>query len=127
MPFAKWTYRIAGIYGLLVLLPMYFTIGRIEQQKPPAVTHVEFYYGFVGMAVTWQILFLLISTDVHRYRRLMPVSWLEKLVFGVPVMILALHGHVGRDVIMGGVIDLVLGLLFVFAWIVSEPHGDIDA
>jgi len=126
MPFAKWTYRIAGIYGLIVLLPMYFAVGQIEQQKPPAVTHVEFYYGFVGLAVTWQLLFLLISTDVHRYRRLMPVSWLEKLVFGVPVMILAFRGQVGRDIIIGGVIDLALGLLFVVSWVVSEPHGDID-
>jgi hypothetical protein len=46
----------------------------IAQDEPPAITHSEFYYGFVGFAMTWQVAFLIIRRDPKRYRPLMP-SW----------------------------------------------------
>ncbi len=39
MNFAKWVFRIAGIYGLIVLVPMYFTESQISRDFPPAITH----------------------------------------------------------------------------------------
>ncbi|MGH7494644.1 MAG: hypothetical protein ACREOO_19905 [bacterium] len=68
MKFAKWVFRIAGIYGLIVLTPMYFTEGQISRDFPPAPTHPEYYYGFIGVALAWQVLFLLLSKDPLRYR-----------------------------------------------------------
>jgi len=35
----------------------------IGEQDPPPITHPEFFYGFVGVAVAWQMLFLLMSRD----------------------------------------------------------------
>ena len=61
MKFAKLVFLIAGIYGLIALLPQYFLEGRIGQNSPPPITHPEFYYGFLGVTVAWQILFLVIS------------------------------------------------------------------
>jgi len=50
--FAKWVYRTAGIYGLLVLAPLLFLERVVSQTSPPAITHPEYYYGFAitGMA-----------------------------------------------------------------------------
>ena len=69
MTFARRVLRGAGIYGLLALLPMYFLEQRQGVDFPPPITHPEFYYGFVGVAVAWQVAFLIMSTDPARYRR----------------------------------------------------------
>ena len=52
MLFARRTFLVAGIYGLVVLLPMYFLEGRIGRDTPPPITHPEFFYGFLGVAIT---------------------------------------------------------------------------
>ena len=57
MRFAKYTFLIAGIYGLLALLPMYFIETRYGVDDPPSITHPEFYYGFIGVAAAFQHLF----------------------------------------------------------------------
>jgi hypothetical protein len=52
-----------SIYWLVVLLPMYFLEGRIGLDSPPPITHPEYYYGFVGVAVAWQAALLVIARD----------------------------------------------------------------
>ena len=37
--FARRIYTGAGIYGLLVLIPLYFTIEQTGRDYPPAITH----------------------------------------------------------------------------------------
>ena len=39
--FASRVFRIAAIYGLIVLLPQYFMEGRIGRDTPPPITHPE--------------------------------------------------------------------------------------
>jgi hypothetical protein len=39
MVFARRVFLIAGIYGLLVLLPLSFMEGRIGRDQPPPITH----------------------------------------------------------------------------------------
>ena len=51
MRFARVVYFIAGIYGLLVLLPQYFLEEKTGRDFPPAITHPEFFYGFIAVAV----------------------------------------------------------------------------
>ena len=70
MIFARRVFLIAGIYGLLVLLPLYFMEARIGRDQPPAITHPEYFYGFLGVAVSWQVAFLVISRDPVRFRPL---------------------------------------------------------
>ena len=48
MRFAKRVYRVAGVYGFIAIVPLYFMEGRIGHDTPPAITHPEYYYGFVG-------------------------------------------------------------------------------
>src|SRR5436305_1262516 len=45
--FARWTFRVAAVIGLIVLVPQYVLEGRIARDDPPAITHPEFYYGFL--------------------------------------------------------------------------------
>ena len=81
MKFAKITYWLAAIYGILVLLPGFFLEAEFSRTSPPALTHPEFYYGFYGSALVWQLAFILIARDPVRYRPLMLVSVLEKAGF----------------------------------------------
>jgi hypothetical protein len=80
MRFARIAYSIAAVYGLLVLLPLYFLLDRVGQDAPPAITHPELYYGFIGLAVLWQQVFVLIARDPIRYLPIIPITILEKLV-----------------------------------------------
>jgi hypothetical protein len=122
MRFAKIVYTVAGLYGLLVLLPQYFLEEKTGRDFPPAITHPEYYYGFVGVALAWQVLFLILAREPLRYRPMMIPSILEKLGFGVAVIPLYLLGRVGATMLAAAIIDLVLATLFVAAYLKTEPH-----
>lgn len=116
MKFAKYTFSIAGIYGIFALMPMYFLKDYVGQQNPPAISHPEFFYGFVGVALAWQFVFLIISRDPLKYRLLMLPSILEKLAWGVPVTILFLQKQVSASLFGAGLIDLCFGILFAIVY-----------
>ena len=116
MRFAKIVYRIAGIYGFIVLLPQYFLEDKTGRDFPPPITHSEFYYGFIGLALTWQLLFLLLSTDPVRYRLMMIPSMFEKVVFVVPVLILYSQQRVSGTIVAVSMVDLVFGVMFVISY-----------
>lgn len=114
--FARRTYRIAALYGLVTLLPHYALEQRIGQDAPPPITHPEYFYGFIGVALVWQFAFLLIARDPIRYRALMPVTWLEKLSFGVAALVLWALGRTSAPTAIAGGIDLVLAAAFATAF-----------
>jgi len=120
--FARRVFFYAGLYGLLVIAPMYFLEARLGEDNPPAITHPEFFYGFVGVALAWQLVFLIMSTDPARYRPLMIPAVVEKWSFGVAVMILLSLGKVSGPTIGFACIDLVLGALFVWSFITTAPE-----
>ena len=116
MTFAKRVFLGAAIYGLVVLLPQYFLEDRTGRDFPPAITHPEYYYGFVGVAVAWQIVFVLISRDPVRYRPIMLAAIVEKASFGLPAIVLYLNGRLSGQMLAAGLIDIALGVLFVIAY-----------
>jgi hypothetical protein len=87
----------------------------------PAITHPEFFYGFLGVAIAWQAAFLVIAHDPPRFRPLMLPAVLEKLSFAIPVLALFLRERVAPTVLVFGMIDLVLGVLFLAAWWSTRP------
>ena len=116
MKFAKIVFWIAGIWGMLVITPLYFMFDLIGRQDPPPITHPGFFYGFVGAALAWQIAFLFIARDPVRYRPLMIPSIIEKFSYGGAVVILVLQARMhSSDLVFAGM-DLVLGVLFVMAY-----------
>ena len=116
MNFAKRVFLIAGVYGLINLLPQYFMEAKLGRDYPPPVTHPELFYGFISVAVAWQVLFLIIARDPSRYRLVMVPSILEKVGFGVATVVLYLLGRIALVVFMFGIIDLVLAALFFEAF-----------
>ena len=122
MKFAKIVFWIAGIWGLLVIAPLYFLFNLIGRTDPPIITHPGFYYGFVGLALSWQIAFLFIATDPLRFRPLMIPSVLEKASYVAAVLLLVQQGRMhSSDLVFAGT-DFLLGVLFVLAYIKTEPR-----
>jgi len=106
----------AGIYGLIVLLPQYFMEGQINRDFPPPITHPEHFYGFVGVALAWQFVFLTIARDPVRYRPLMLVAILEKVSFGFAALVLFWLGRITLIVLAPALVDLALATAFAVAY-----------
>ena len=78
MRFARIVFAIAGMYGIVVLVPPLFLESKFGRDYPPPVTHPEFFYGFFALGIAWQILFLILATDPIKYRAMMIPCMLEK-------------------------------------------------
>src|SRR5437867_1228835 len=81
MRFAKWVFLLAGISGILIVLPHYFVEEKFGRDHPPPVNHPEFFYGFFGVTLAWQFLFLVIGSDPVRFRPAMLPAMFEKASF----------------------------------------------
>lgn len=114
--FARHVFRWSGIYGLVVVLPLFLLEARIGQDHPPPITHPEFYYGFATVTLAWQVAFLVMATDPVRYRPLMPVAVIEKGAYVVTIAALALTRGLAASTLATAAIDMILGILFVVAW-----------
>jgi len=116
MKFAKIVFRIAGIWGFLIITPLYFIFDLIGQKDPPPITHPAFYYGFAGVTLVWQVAFLIIASDPVRFRPLMIAAILEKLAYSIPLLILISHQRSSpNDLVFAG-IDLLLCFLFILGY-----------
>src|SRR5258708_24650541 len=88
MKFARIVFWIAAIWGFLIITPLYFMFDLIGEKDPPPITHPAFFYGFVGVALVWQITFAIIAKYPVHFRTIMIPSVLEKLVYSIPVIVL---------------------------------------
>jgi len=120
--FARWVFVIAGVYGLAVLTPQYFIETKIGVDDPPAITHVEYFYGFIGVALAWQIAFLIIATDPRRFRPLMLAAVVEKASFAIAASLLFAQGRLNPMLFAAGMIDLCLGLAFFASFIATKER-----
>lgn len=117
MKFAKIVFWIAGIWGVLILAPLYFMFNTIGRQDPPPITHPGFYYGFAGAGLAWQIAFLIIATDPPRFRPIIPAAIVEKFAYAVAMLVLYFQNRIHpADLVFAGS-DLLLGVLFVVAFL----------
>jgi hypothetical protein len=118
MKFPKLIFLVAGIYGLLVMLPQYFLEAKTGIDYPPAITHPEFFHGFIGVTVAWQVLFLVMSRDPVRFRPAIIPSIIEKAGFSIAAVVLFLQHRLAAVVLIPAGIDVILGTLFVVAYVV---------
>ena len=117
MRFAKTIYIVAAVWGLLVLTPLYFMEQSIGTKNPPAITHPEYFYGFVGVGLAWQIAFLIIGTNPVRYRALMIPCMIEKFSFAIACTMLYMRQRIATQVFGSSMVDLVFGVLFVVVYV----------
>jgi hypothetical protein len=114
-------FQVAAVYGIIVLLPLYFTADKMGRDYPPAITHVEFLYGFTGVALAWQVMFFIIAHDPQRYRLAIVPGILEKLGWGAAVSLMFLQDRVPGTLMIFGGIDLALAASFTWAfWVTRE-------
>jgi hypothetical protein len=123
MKFARAVFLIAGLWGLIILMPLYFTFDLVGRSFPPAITHADFYYGFVSVALAWQIAFLVIAGNPVRHRPFMLAAVLEKLIYVTTIVSLYVNGKVHASQAVLAVPDLVLALLFAGAF-TATPEAD---
>ena len=116
MEFARRVFVAAGVYGLLVVSPLYFLESRLNEQLPPPITHPEYYYGFVGVTLAWQMMYLMIGRHPIKYRAIMLVAILAKASYGIAGFMLYAAGRIPLVVLLGGTIDLVWVVLFAIAY-----------
>jgi hypothetical protein len=121
MKFARIVFTVAGIWGLILIAPLYFLFNSIGIKDPPPITHPAFYYGFAGVALVWQIAFLTIARDPVRFRPFMIPAILEKLVYSIPVIILVSQRRTSPNDLLFAAIDLTLGVLFLISYFKSKP------
>ena len=119
MKFAKIVFLVAGIYGLIIVAPLFLTEGVINATQPPAITHPEYYYGFACVTLVWQKLFLVLASDPVRYRPIMLTAILEKASGIVFIVLVLLHRSPPNMLI--GVVDVLLGILFIMAYVRTAP------
>src|SRR4051812_16655790 len=117
MRFAKWVFLLAGVSGLLLTVPPYFLERRMGEDDPPPITHPEYYYGFIGVTLAWQVLFLVIASDPVRYRGAMLPALLEKASFAVAIPLLYAAGRVAGAWVGFASLDATWLVLFVVAYL----------
>ena len=116
MKFARIVFWIAGLWGVLVLTPLYFMFDLIGRQDPPPLTHPAFYYGFISVGLAFQVAFVVIARDPVNLRAMMIPAFLEKFGYGATLVTLFLqHRLHPQDLALGG-IDVLFGVLFVVAF-----------
>jgi hypothetical protein len=125
--FARIVFGIAATYGFIVLLPLYFLLEKLGRDAPPPVTHPEFYYGFIGLAVLWQMVFVVIAKDPIRYRPLMLIAILEKFVYTVPVVILYSLSKAQPEIVGPALVDPIFGILFLVAYIRTRDAASVNS
>ncbi|MDT8068777.1 MAG: hypothetical protein ROO76_11505 [Terriglobia bacterium] len=125
MRFAKIVFAAAGIWGFIVLTPLFFLEDKIGLTNPPAITHPEYFYGFICVALAWQVAFLIIAKDPVRFRTLMIACMVEKFPFPIACTLLYMHGRIAPPVLASSMVDLLLGVLFVAAYIRTRREAAI--
>jgi hypothetical protein len=107
---------IAGIYGLIVIAPQYIMEHQIGVESPPPITHLEYFYGFIGVGLAWQVAFLVIATDPLRFRPMMIPAVVEKFTFAGAAAVLFVLGKIPIALLGFGAIDFILGVMFLVAF-----------
>lgn len=114
--FARRVFYAAAIYGFVVMLPQYFLERSTGVRNPPAITHPEYFYGFIGVALAWQLVFCMIARDPVRYRPIMLAAIVEKVSFGVATIVLYAMGRLHAEMLGAGILDLILMALFIVSY-----------
>ncbi len=116
MKFARIVFVVAGLWGLAVLTPFYWLVDVTGRRYDPP-TYPHFFYGFIAVALVWQIAFLVIGSNPTRFRTLMILAILEKFGYVATLAVLYGQGRIAPADAAAAVPDGLLGLLFMLAFV----------
>jgi hypothetical protein len=117
MRFAKIVFVVAGVWGIVVVTPLYFLHDVTGQPYAAPTLYPHFFYGFLSVTMAWQIAFLVIGSNPARFRPLMIPSIVEKAGYVITVAVLYSHGRVSPAEASTAVPDGLLGVLFAAAFV----------
>ena len=120
MRFAKWVFTIGGIWGVLIIAPLFFVEDSLARMGG-AFSHPDMYYGFAASTLAWQFGYLVIGRDPARFRPFMLIGAFGKVVYAGSCWVLALSGRIPFIVPQIATPDLLLAALFVTAWFRTRP------
>lgn len=113
--FARRVFLAAVAWGALTLLPLPFLKSEIEATGP--ISHPEYFYGFIGVCIAFQLVFYMIARDPIRYRPLMLCAVAEKALFAIPVFVLVRSSLAPPSLLVFAGVDTLLLLLFAWAYV----------
>ena len=117
MKFAKVVFVCAGIWGIGVLTPLYWLVDVSGRRYGVPTEYPQFYYGFLSVAMAWQIAFLIIGSNPARFRMLMIPGILEKLGYVVGLTVLYQQARVTWADAQAAVPDFALAILMMLAFV----------
>lgn len=121
MSFAKWVFTLGGLFGLLMITPLFFLEDRMVALGGGPLSHPENYYGFLAVTFAWQLVYLVIGRNPAPYRPIMLLGALGKVMFAGLCWWLVAGGRVDVRVALLASPDLLLAALFVAAWFRTRP------
>jgi hypothetical protein len=124
MRFAKLVFLGAGVWGIVVLTPLYFLVDLAGRRYAAPIDYPHFFYGFLSVAMAWQIAFLVIGSNPPRFRPMMIAGMVEKFAHVIGVAVLYARGRIQVADATAAFPDLLLGILFVIAFAKTPTHGD---
>lgn len=116
MTFARVVFVAAGMWGIVVLTPLYFLVDLTGRQYAAPVDYPHFFYGFLSVAMAWQFAFLVIASSPSRFRPVMVAGIVEKFGHVAGVTILYNAGRLSVPDATAAVPDFILGVLFIVAF-----------
>jgi hypothetical protein len=116
MRFAKTVFIVAGIWGIVVLTPLFWLVDLTGRHYSPPADYPHFFYGFLSIAMAWQVGFLVVGSNPARFRPLMIPCMLEKLGYVAIVAVLYGGARISAADAQTAVPDLLLLLLFIVAF-----------
>jgi len=116
MRFARIVFTCAGIWGVAVLMPFYWLVDVTGRHYGPPTEYPHFFYGFLAVALAWQIAFLAIGSDPIRLRPLMILAMLEKFSYVATLIVLYSQARIAAVDTQAVVPDALLGALFVVSY-----------
>ena len=124
--FARRLFLAAGIYGVVVVSPLFFFEKALGEHYPPPITHPEWYYGFICVTLAWQIVYLMMSRDPLRFRPVLIPAIVGKAGFAITVLVLFAQNRLGAASVWLSSIDLILAALFTWAFLALKGPASPD-
>jgi len=118
--FARIVFICAGIWGLAVLTPIYWLVDVTGRHYSAPSEYPHFFYGFLQVALAWQIAFLMIGSNPARFRALMFPGIIEKFGYVTTLIVLYGLGRIPMIDAQAAVPDGLLGILFVVAFVMTR-------
>ena len=122
MRFARFVFIAAGVWGIAVLMPLYWLVDVTGRQYGAPTEYPQFFYGFVGVALAWQIAFLVIGSNPGRFRPLMIAAIVEKLGYVTTLAVLYGQARIRATDTQPVTPDLLLGILFIVAFVKTRTQ-----